>query len=92
MFSVSSTLVALGFVSQVSAGGELFQLFALTVLPTLFFLGLSPFARLVQSSIEDVLHGRAINRIRHYYREMAGENDRPDGVVPFPPDPGPSNP
>ncbi len=76
MFSVSSTLVALGFVSQVSAGGELFQLFALTVLPTLFFLGVSTFARLVQSSIEDVRYGRAINRIRHYYVELAGENAR----------------
>jgi hypothetical protein len=76
MFSVSSTLVALGFVSQVSAGGELFQLFALTVLPTLFFLGVSTYARLVQSSIEDVRYGRAINRIRHYYVELAGENAR----------------
>jgi hypothetical protein len=76
MFSVSSTLVALGFVSQVSAGGELFQLFALTVLPTLFFLGVSTFARLVQSSIEDVRYGRAINRIRHYYMELAGDSAR----------------
>jgi hypothetical protein len=90
MFSVSSTLVALGFVSQVSAGGELFQLFALTVLPTLFFLGVSTFARLVQSSTEDVLYGRAINRIRHYYIELAGEkagyflmsgHDDPRGVL-----------
>jgi hypothetical protein len=76
MFSVSSTLVALGFVSQVSEGGELFQLFALTVLPTLFFLGASTFARLVQSSIEDVRYGRAINRIRHYYVERAGDDAR----------------
>jgi hypothetical protein len=76
MFSVSSTLIALGFVSQVSEGGEVFQLFALTVLPTLFFLGIFTFARLVQSSIEDVRYGRAINRIRHYYLELAGENAR----------------
>src|SRR5918999_2994390 len=90
MFSVSSTLIALGFVSQVSEGGEVFQLFALTVLPTLFFLGVSTFARLVQSSTEDVLYGRAINRIRHYYLELAGENagyfllsghDDPRGVL-----------
>jgi hypothetical protein len=76
MFSVSSTLVALGFVSQVSEGGEVFQLFALTVLPTLFFLGLFTFGRLVQSSIEDIRYGRAINRIRHYYLEHAGEGAR----------------
>jgi hypothetical protein len=76
MFSVSSTLIALGFVSQASEGGEVFQLFALTVLPTLFFLGVFTFVRLVQSSIEDVRYGRAINRIRHYYLELAGANAR----------------
>jgi hypothetical protein len=76
LFSVSSTLVALGFVSQVSEGGEVFQLFALTVLPTLFFLGVFTFVRLVQSSIEDFRYGRAINRIRHYYLEQAGEGAR----------------
>jgi hypothetical protein len=90
MFSVSSTLIALGFVSQVSQGGEVFQLFALTVLPTLFFLGLVTFGRLVQSSIEDIRYGRAINRIRHYYMELAGDrgryflmssNDDPRGVL-----------
>jgi hypothetical protein len=76
MFSVSSTLIALGFVSQVSEGGEVFQLFALAVLPTLFFLGVFTFVRLVQSSVEDVRYGRAINRIRHYYLELAGEEAR----------------
>jgi hypothetical protein len=76
MFSVSSTLVALGFVSQVSEGGEVFQLFALAVLPTLFFLGVFTFVRLVQSSVEDIRYGRAINRIRHYYLELAGEDAR----------------
>lgn len=76
MFSVSSTLVALGFVSQVSQGGEVFQLFALTVLPTLFFLGLFTFVRLVQSSVEDIHYGRAINRIRNYYLGLAGEDAR----------------
>jgi hypothetical protein len=76
MFSVSSTLIALGFVSQVSAGGEVFQLFALAVLPTLFFLGVSTFLRLVQSSAEDVRYGRAINRIRSYYLELAGQDAR----------------
>jgi hypothetical protein len=73
--SVSSTLIALGFVSEVSAGGDLFQLFALAALPTLYFLGLFTFVRLVESSVEDLLYGRAINRIRHLYLERAG-NDR----------------
>src|SRR5262245_14723070 len=34
------------------------------------------FVRLVESSIEDMLYGRAINRIRHYYLELAGEDAR----------------
>jgi hypothetical protein len=72
--TVSSTLISLGFVSQVSEGGEVFQLFSLAALPTLFFLGLFTFVRLVESSVEDVLYGRAINRIRHYYLELAGED------------------
>jgi hypothetical protein len=74
--SLSSTLIALGFVSQVSEGGEVFQLFALAALPTLYFLGLFTFVRLVESSVEDILYGRAINRIRHYYLELAGEESR----------------
>ena len=76
LISVSSTLIALGFVSQASGGGDAFQLFALTALPTLFVLGLFTFVRLVESSVEDVLYGRAINRIRHYYLELAGEDAR----------------
>jgi hypothetical protein len=74
--SVSSTLIALGFVSQVSEGGDVFQLFALGAMPTLFFLGVFTFVRLVESSVEDIGYGRAINRIRHYYLELAGEEAR----------------
>lgn len=70
--AVSSTLVALGFIGQISAVGNVFTLFALTALPTLYFLGLFTFIRLVESSVEDILYGRAINRIRHYYLELAG--------------------
>jgi hypothetical protein len=74
--SLSSTLIALGFVSQVSGGGDAFQLFALAALPTLYFLGVFTYVRLVESSVEDILYGRAINRIRHYYLELAGEEGR----------------
>jgi hypothetical protein len=74
--SVSSTLIALGFVSQVSEGGDVFQLFSLGALPTLFFLGIFTFVRLVESSVEDIGYGRAINRIRHYYLELAGDESR----------------
>jgi hypothetical protein len=74
--TLSSALIALGFVSQVSEGGELFRVFALIVLPTVFLLGLFTHMRLVENSVEDLIYGRAINRIRHYYLEVAGERAR----------------
>jgi hypothetical protein len=73
MISVSSTLVALGFIGQVSEVGDAFKVFALTVLPTLYVLGLFTFVRLVQSVAEDFQYARAINRIRHEYIELAGD-------------------
>jgi hypothetical protein len=75
--SVTSTLVALGFIASVSGGDSaLFRTFALTVLPTLCFLGVVTFVRLVELGTEDFLYGRAINRIRHHYLELAGEEAR----------------
>ncbi|HSD24786.1 MAG TPA: hypothetical protein VLB79_10720 [Solirubrobacterales bacterium] len=74
--AVSSTLVALGFIGQISEVGDTFNVFALTALPTLYVLGLFTFTRLVQSTVEDIFYGRAINRIRHYYLELAGEQAR----------------
>jgi hypothetical protein len=74
MGAVSSTLIALGFIAQVSS--QAFDVFALSVLPTLFALGLFSFVRTVESSVEDILYGRAINRIRAYYLEMAGAEGR----------------
>lgn len=71
--SVSSTLVGLGLTAQVSSGGTVFRVFALVALPTLFVLGVFTFIRLVELGIEDFLLGRAMNRIRHYYLEHAGE-------------------
>jgi hypothetical protein len=72
--SVSSALVALGFLASVSGGeSALFRTFALTVLPTLSFLGLVTFVRLVELGTEDMLYGRAINRIRNHYLELAGD-------------------
>jgi len=75
--SVSSTLVGLGLTAQVPGGGrEVFYVFALVALPTLFALGVFTFTRLVELGIEDFLLGRAINRIRHLYLEQAGEASR----------------
>lgn len=74
--SVSSTLVALGFIGQISDVGDTFKVFALTALPTLYILGLFTFIRVVENGVEDLMLGRAINRIRHYYLELAGEQRR----------------
>jgi hypothetical protein len=68
--ALSSTLVALALVAQRSPLGELFFVVALTVLPAVFFLGLVTYVRVLQSSVEDLLYARAINRIRHYYTEI----------------------
>jgi hypothetical protein len=75
--SVSSTLVALGFLASLSGGDSaLFRTFALTALPTLCFLGVLTFVRLVELGTEDILYGRAINRIRNHYLELAGPDAR----------------
>jgi hypothetical protein len=68
--ALSSTLVALALVAQRSPLGQGFYAVALTVLPAVLFLGLVTYVRVLQSSIEDVLYARAINRIRHYYTEI----------------------
>jgi hypothetical protein len=74
--AVSSTLVALGFIGQISEVGDSFKVFALTVLPTLYVLGLFTFIRTIENGVEDLMMGRAINRIRNYYLEIAGEEAR----------------
>jgi hypothetical protein len=70
---VSSTLVALGFLGQLSPGGDTFNTFALVVLPTLYLLGGFTFVRLVECGAEDFRYGLAINRIRGYYKQLAGD-------------------
>jgi hypothetical protein len=74
--AVSSALVALGFIGQVSELGDTFRLFSLAVVPVLFWLGLLTFVRVLEKTVEDLYYARAINRIRHYYRELAGADAR----------------
>jgi hypothetical protein len=74
--AVSSTLVALGFIGQISEVGDAFNVFALTALPTLYVLGVFTFVRTVENGVEDLMMGRAINRIRNYYLQIAGEEAR----------------
>lgn len=71
--TVSSAVVALAFIGQVSGIGEAFFLFGLVLFPSLFFLGFVTFERAIQTAIENMIHSRGINRIRHYYVELAPE-------------------
>ncbi len=68
--TLSSAVVVLALVVQVSRLGSAFFVFAFAILPVLFFLGLVTFGRLLQSGVEDVLYARAISRIRSFYSEI----------------------
>lgn len=70
---VSSSVVALAFIGQATSMGQPFFMFALVLFPSLFFLGFVTFKRTLQLSMEDLLHALSINRIRHYYTEIAPE-------------------
>lgn len=69
--TVSSTLVALAFVAQLAHLGAAFYAFSLVLFPTLFCVGLFTFQRVLQSDIADHVAARGINRIRHFYTEVA---------------------
>lgn len=67
--AVSSGLIALTFAGQISHLGLAFFVFSLVVLPTLVFMGLLTFERVLQAGSADVVDARGINRIRHFYLE-----------------------
>src|SRR6516225_7062676 len=69
--AVSSGLIALAFVGQLSHLGTTFYVFSLVVIPTLLFMGLITFERVLQSSSADFMYAIGINRIRHLYLEYA---------------------
>ena len=70
VFSLSSSLVAMGFASR---SPETFRSFAAAVLPALFILGLFTIVRLVDTGIENQHFLRGIARIRGYYRTLTPE-------------------
>jgi hypothetical protein len=80
LFSLSSSLVVLGFASRTS---ELFVPFVTIVLPALFILGLFTAVRLVDSNLEGILFLNEIARIRQYYRRLS-----PDAAEHFSPESG----
>lgn len=65
--AVSSGLIALVFVGQISGLGTAFFVFSLMVIPTLIFMGLITFERVLQAGTADIVYARGINRIRHLY-------------------------
>lgn len=67
--TVSSGVVALALVAQVSGVGTAFFGFAAILLPVLFFLGMTTISRLTASSVEYWLYSRSINRVRRFYVE-----------------------
>src|SRR6266545_203719 len=71
--AVSGGLVALGLTATASAVGAAFYAFGLILLPTLAFVGLVTFDRVLQSGIEDHGYARRIARLRGYYFQYAPE-------------------
>jgi hypothetical protein len=71
--AVSGGLVALGLVATASRLGTAFYAFALVLLPTLSFVGLVTFERVLQSGIEDYGYARRIALLRGYYFDNAPE-------------------
>jgi hypothetical protein len=69
--SVSSALVALALVAQATKFGETFLVLACAICITLYVLGLLTYVRAIQQSIEDMHLACGVNRIRHFYTEVA---------------------
>jgi hypothetical protein len=74
--TVSSALIALAFVGQISGLGTAFFAFALVLLPTLFFLGLASFERAMQLGVEDYIYAVGMSRIRHLYVETVPQAEK----------------
>src|SRR3954449_6601140 len=71
--ALSTNLIALAFIGQMSRLGTPFYAFALILLPVLAFVGLVTFLRLVQSSIEDLAYARRIALLRSFYLRLSPE-------------------
>lgn len=70
---LSSSLIALGFIGQMSQLGTAFYAFALVVLPAVAAVGVVTFERLVQLTNEDISFARRIAQVRAFYVDEAPE-------------------
>jgi hypothetical protein len=86
MTTLSSAIIALALVAQLSELGEAFVGFALVLLPVVYFLGVVTAGRVMQASAEWRIYGQGMNRIRHWYLEGAPQM-APYFVLPATDDP-----
>ena len=70
MTSLTGAVVGLSFVAQASRFSETFLVFALAILPVVFFLGLVTYYRVLQTGVEDVIYARAMSRIQNFYSDI----------------------
>jgi hypothetical protein len=84
--TVSSSIIALALAAQLSELGRAFVAFVLVLLPVVYFLGAVTLGRVRQASAEWRIYGQGMNRIRHYYLEMAPEME-PYFILPATDDP-----
>ena len=68
--SLSAAVVGLSFVAQASRFGETFFIFALAILPVVFFLGAVTYYRVLETGIEDVIYARAMAKIQDFYSNI----------------------
>jgi hypothetical protein len=73
MGTVSSALIAFGFLAQVASP---LDPFVAAVLPAVFVLGEFTFAALVRNTLENLALLRQMQRIRGYYRTLVPEADQ----------------
>jgi hypothetical protein len=71
---LSAALVALALAAQVATPREVLLL-ALLALGIVFFLGLVTYLRVLENGIEDYIYVKEMNRIRHFYVEVAPETE-----------------
>lgn len=71
--ALSSNLIALAFIGQMSRLGTAFYAFSLLLLPVLAFVGVVTFQRLVQSSLEDIAYAQRIAGVRNLYVALVPE-------------------
>ena len=68
--TLSGAVVGLSFVAQASRFGQAFLIFAVAILPVVFFLGVVTYYRVLQTGVEDVIYARAMSRIQKFFAEI----------------------